>query len=97
MRFPRGNTPAKTPHRILRENLQLQRLLNRISAKQETEDSVGISPVRLGNRTYRAWGTAKLTPMVLFIVDPLCMFSTVLSTDEGVLIKRLSRNAGVNG
>ena len=73
MRFPRGNTPAKTPHRILRENLQLQRLLNRISAKQETEDSVRISPVRLGNREetpyqkpYRAWGTAKLTPMVRF-------------------------------
>ena len=25
---------------------------------------LGLSPVRLGNRTYRAWGTAKLTPMV---------------------------------
>ena len=25
---------------------------------------VGLSPVRLGNRTYRAWMTTKLTPMV---------------------------------
>ena len=40
------------PHRILRENLQLQRLLNRVSAKQETEDWIGISPVRLGMPTY---------------------------------------------
>ena len=64
MRFPRGNIPAKTPHRILRENLQMQRLLNRVSAKQETEDPIGISPVRLGNRTYRAWKIPKLTAMV---------------------------------
>ena len=25
---------------------------------------LGLSPVRLGNRTYRAWRTTKLTPMV---------------------------------
>ena len=25
---------------------------------------LGLSPVRLGNRTYRAWMTTKLTPMV---------------------------------
>ena len=24
---------------------------------------LGLSPVRLGNRTYRAWRTTKLTPM----------------------------------
>ena len=27
---------------------------------------LGLSPVRLGNRTYRAWRTTKLTPMVRF-------------------------------
>ena len=27
---------------------------------------LGLSPVRLGNRTYRAWVTTKLTPMVRF-------------------------------
>ena len=27
---------------------------------------LGLSPVRLGNRTYRAWMTTKLTPMVRF-------------------------------
>ena len=27
---------------------------------------LGLSPVRLGNRTYRAWSTPKLTPMVRF-------------------------------
>ena len=26
---------------------------------------LGLSPVRLGNRTYRAWRTPKLTPMVI--------------------------------
>ncbi len=34
----------------------MQRLQNTGSAKQETENRVRISPVRLGNRTYRAWG-----------------------------------------
>ena len=27
---------------------------------------LGLSPVRLGNRTYRAWRTPKLMPMVRF-------------------------------
>ena len=31
---------------------------------------LGLSPVRLGNRTYRAWRTTKLTPMVLFLTAP---------------------------
>ena len=35
------------------------------------EDWVGISPVRLGNRTYRAWGTAKLTLMVRIASAPV--------------------------
>ncbi len=38
-------------------------MLNTVSAKQETKDPVGISPVRLGNRTYRTWRIPKLTPM----------------------------------
>ena len=33
------------------------------SATQKTQDSGGISPVRLGNRTYRAWRMPKLTLM----------------------------------
>ena len=31
---------------------------------------LGLSPVRLGNRTYRAWMTTKLTPMVRFPTAP---------------------------
>ena len=33
---------------------------------------LGLSPVRLGNRTYRAWRTTKLTPMVQFVTVPNC-------------------------
>ena len=49
----------------------MQRLLNSVSAKLMHEDWVGISPVRLGNRTYRAWGTAKLTLMVRIASAPV--------------------------
>ena len=31
---------------------------------------LGLSPVRLGNRTYRAWRTTKLTPIVRFLTAP---------------------------
>ena len=31
---------------------------------------LGLSPVRLGNRTYRAWRTTKLTPMMRFVTAP---------------------------
>ena len=45
--YPRPVDAVSEPHRILRENLQLQRLLNS-AVKQETDDRAGISPVRLG-------------------------------------------------
>ena len=69
-RDPQAGRCGLQPHRILRETLQRQRLLNTVSAKQETNDPVGISPVRLGNRTYRAWRIPKLTPMVRFGTAP---------------------------
>ena len=47
------------PHRILRETLQMQRLLNTVSAKQETKAPVGISPVRLECRSHLGEYTAK--------------------------------------
>ena len=45
---------------------------------------LGLSPVRLGNRTYRAWRTTKLTPMVRFLNRTigvnLGVFDNVLAT-----------------
>ena len=45
---------------------------------------LGLSPVRLGNRTYRAWRIPKLTPMVRFLNRTigvnLGVFDNVLAT-----------------
>ena len=43
---------------------------------------LGLSPVRLGNRTYRAWMTTKLTPMGRGHLAPTVCFSTKRCSEE---------------
>ena len=49
---------------------------------------LGLSPVRLGNRTYRAWMTTKLTPMVQCSTEP---------TGFGVKIRANNRELNGSG
>ena len=46
---------------------------------------LGLGPVRLGNRTYRAWRTTKLTPMVRFLTAP------DLSKNSGLVFRECHR------
>ena len=51
-------------------NLQGCPFLAEIRSRYKKNSMSGASPVRLGNRTYRAWRTTKLTPMVRFLTAP---------------------------